>query len=199
MSSFNKLNQEYDYLGIEYSMRDIEKIIQTTNQLVDEINRGPSTRIGELCNELVVLSSGLNALLDMVRILARPLYQQPIMQSTTSHSESQSSSVIVIEDDDDDVDEDVDEQEYEVNEEDHYADDEDDGSEKEVEEDDDDDDDETEEDDDDDDDETEEDDDDDDDETEEEVFLPKVRQTARKTTCYIVNKLPIAKRARLEL
>ena len=55
MSSFNKLNKDYAYLGIEYRMRDIVQITQITNELVDEINRGASTRIGELCDELVAL------------------------------------------------------------------------------------------------------------------------------------------------
>ena len=94
MSSFNKLNKDYAYLGIEFRMRDIVQITQITNELVDEINRGASTRIGELCVKLVALSSELHSEFDLISILARPLYQKPIMQSprnTPSHSDSQSS------------------------------------------------------------------------------------------------------------
>ena len=61
-------NGEYHYLGIDHVLRDVEYLLHTTNEFVDVVNAGPSRRVGELINQLIIFVLDLADNYDRIRV-----------------------------------------------------------------------------------------------------------------------------------
>ena len=83
-------NGEYHYLGINYVVREVEDLLHTTNEFVDAVNGGPSRRVGELINQLIINALHLADNYDRIRVLSttQPLSQSHAQSNTQSYTQS---------------------------------------------------------------------------------------------------------------